>query len=109
MSESITPVRPIDIGYEPPRASGSSRVLAALGITLAGVILVGFGGCFLIGVMIQLRPQMVFGPAITGPWTATDWILHSVLYLMACACFATGAWLIFRGTAALNRVIGEKP
>ncbi len=101
--------QPLNVDYEPPRPTGSARVWAAVGITLAGVILVGFGGCFLIGVMIQLNPQMVFGPANSTPWPPQAWVFHAVLYLMAFGCFAGGAWLTFRGTAALSRVIGEKP
>ena len=109
MTEPVAPIRAVGIEYEPPRPPVGSRVMAAVGMTVAGLVIVGFGGCFLIGVMIQLNPQMVFGPAITTPWTPADWFFHAVLYLMSFACFAKGSWLVFRGTGALGRVIGEKP
>ena len=109
MSQSASPVPAVDLSYASPAVPLGPRVWAGVGVTLAGLILIGFGGCFMIGVLIQLHPEMVFGPSKTGPWSPLELLLHGILYLMALACSGSGALLVWRGTRSLFRVIGEKP
>jgi len=108
MSEPAVPVRPVDLGYALPPPSSGSRVAASLGITIAGLVILAFGGCFLIGVMIQLYPQMVFGPAITTPWELRQYVFHAVLYVMAFVSFGSGGLLTYRGVSALSQVVVSK-
>lgn len=102
---------PMDITYATPHAAPhGSRVLAGAAITGAGLVLIGFGGCFMLGVMIQLSPQLVLGQAVAPKaWGQVDWVFHFVLYALAGSCFTAGGLLAWRGVNALFRVVSEKP
>jgi hypothetical protein len=85
-----------------PRAWAGAAILAA------GVFLVGLGGCFLIGVLgiVGTVANGMNGPiappgSLTGPQVG----LMVVLYILAFACFAGAATLLFLGSRALLRIM----
>ena len=98
------PVTPLS--YSTPAVSGASRTWAAFALAFVGLVLIFLGGCFTIGIMIQLHPALSFGaPGLPVAWSDGDYILHAVLYLSSFACFASGTLLVFRGVAGLSRIL----
>lgn len=84
------------------------RVWAGTVLILAGLTLMGFGGCFLIGAMMLLRPDFV-APSLpatdmTGP---AIWLLNTC-FVVAFVCLAAGGILVFLGVRGLLRILEEK-
>jgi hypothetical protein len=83
-----------------PRASAGAAILAA------GVLLVGLGGCFLIGVMVIVDPSAGSrSPAFRPDLTTAETGLVLVLYLCTFMCFGGAATVLFFGTRAILRVM----
>lgn len=98
--ESITPLPYAH--YEPRPAS---RGWAGAAIIAGGLGLVLLGGCFLIGVLSIVRPNAFMGPLNAPPMTTTATALMWILYLLAFACFAGAALMLFAGTRSLLRIM----
>jgi hypothetical protein len=80
---------------------------AGVFIMLAGLALVGLGGCFLIGVLLMYRPGLAsFGPA--APTTAGASAFMGILYLLAFACFGGALLLVITGTRVLLAIAGVR-
>ncbi len=83
-----------------------SRLGPSVWIALIGLGLIGFGGCFLIGVMALLRPQLLAGPGATATAMTPGVIaLMIVLYGAAFACFGGAVALVLRGVKSLFAMI----
>ena len=90
---------------QPQRPPG--RLAAGVFIMLAGLALVGLGGCFLIGVLLIYKPALAaFGPAT--PITAGTNVLIGILYLLAFACFGGALLLIITATRVLLAIAGVR-
>jgi hypothetical protein len=83
----------------------AARDWAGAAIIFGGLGLVLLGGCFLIGVLSIVRPNIFMGPATAPPMTAAATMLMMILYLLAFLCFAGGAVMLVTGTRALLRII----
>ena len=103
-------VRPIDLPYATGAVAGPShaaRVWAGIAVMVGGLILIVFGGCFCIGVLIHLRPVVVspFAPPASGPtWMTRDEVFLVFLYIAATVCFIAGGLVTLRGLKALLRI-----
>ena len=93
--------------YAVPAPKPGARAWAGAAIVFGGLALVGLGGCFLIGVLAIVTPPQTFQAAPPPPttFTAGQWLLMMVLYLLAFGCFAGAATLLYIGTRALLRVM----
>jgi len=102
-----TPLAGEPIAYAsvaPPRVG--PRAWAGAAILVAGIALIGLGGCFLMGVMNIVNPSALLGnPNLQPGVSGADYFLEFVLYLLAFACFAGAATLLFVGTRGLLRVM----
>jgi hypothetical protein len=76
--------------------------LAGAAIIFGGLGLILLGGCFLIGVLLIVRPNFV-APSSTNDLTLAQVILMIFLYVMAFTCFAGAAVMLFVGTRGLLR------
>lgn len=85
-----------------------ARVFAGAAILSAGVALIFFSGCFLIGVLTLLRPG-TFMDEVPPSLNADDRTLLYALYAMSAVCFFGGIVMAGRGFSALSRVIAERP
>jgi hypothetical protein len=76
---------------------------------VSGLVLAGFAGCFLIGVLGLLRPELFLGGTVTpsGPVVLSDEerALMFTLYGLAFASFAGAVFLFVRGTRALGGLL----
>jgi hypothetical protein len=91
------PMSVVSLPYATPSARPGSPVAAGVWITLAGLMLIGLGGCFLIGVMIcSLNPNAATSPPGMG--------FIIVLYVMAFLCFIAAVWLMVLGIRKLLAV-----
>ena len=110
MSQSPMPVE--SISYAAPAPKFGPRVWASAIIAICGLGLIGIGGCFTIGILIQLYPFSVFGSnsptAPPPPWAALDYVLHVALYAMAILCFVSGGVLVWRATNTLSNIAGDR-
>ncbi len=97
MSEPQLQTSTLPIGYAVPAPRGPS-VAAGVWVAIIGLVLIFFGGCFVIGILIQVYSD---GPGMIRPWQGRDYLLHIVLYGLAGGCFAGGAVLIMRGVKSL--------
>ena len=88
-----------------PRASGAGRGWAGAAIVLGALGLILLGGCFLIGVMGIVRPQLFM--AQSAPLAMPAITLMCVLYALAFGCFAGAVLMLVVGTRALLRVMRD--
>jgi hypothetical protein len=79
------------LAYATPAPVAGSPLAAGVWITVAGLALIGLGGCFMIGVMISANIPTGFHFVI-------------VLYALAFTCFAAAAYLLFLGISKLLSV-----
>jgi hypothetical protein len=95
----------------PPRNRDVPRVWAGVVLMFAGLVLVVLGGCFLIGVMLVLNPNMLApSPAVAAAppartWEAPDVFLYVSLHVLAAACFAGAVVVLFVGSRGLLHVL----
>src|SRR5947207_10436818 len=92
------------LSYAMPVAKPPPRTWAATAILFGGLVLIGLGGCFLIGVLATVQPQVFAGPVPNTPLTFGEVAFVMLLCLISLACFAVAAVLLFLGTRALLRV-----
>jgi hypothetical protein len=98
-----------DLPRRPP--SAAPRVWAGAVMLLAGVALVVLAGCFLIGVLGLLRPELFLGPAAAGsggqpaPLSAEDYSLMLTLYVCAFASLVAAVVLLVLGIRVLRRAV----
>jgi hypothetical protein len=95
------------LGYASATERVGARVLAGAAIVFGGLGLIVIAGCFLVGVLSIVQPQVFFGPftpagASLSPAQTT---LMVVLYLMAFASAAGGVTMIVIGSRGLLRVM----
>ena len=82
-----------------------SKVWAGLAVAFVGLVLMLFGGCFFVGILIQLAPQVAFGPTSSAPaWTARMYVAHVTLYVLGIAFIGSGAYLVVQGAKGLLRI-----
>ena len=84
-------------GRSPSPWAGAAILFGGLGLILVG-------GCFLIGVLLIVRPNFV-AAASTNDLTVAQVILMIFLYLMAFVCFAGAAAMLFAGTRGLLKAL----
>ena len=80
---------------------------AGFAVAFVGLILMFFGGCFFIGILGQLTPNMGFGsPTAAAPaWSMRDYVFHVILYLLGFAFIGSGALLVIQGVKGLLRIL----
>ena len=89
-----------------PRRLGP-RVWAGVVLLLAGLVLVGLSGCFLVGALLLITGAPVWGPggpALAAAGPSGDFLLGT-LYALAFACAAGAVALFFFGARGLLRVL----
>ena len=91
--------------YSHYEARPASRGWAGAAIIFGGLGLVLMGGCFLIGVLSIVQPNVFMGPAAPPPMTPAATLLMVILYLLAFLCFAGAAVMLVSGTRALLKII----
>ena len=91
--------------YATPANRPRPPVLAGAAIVLGGLGLVVLGGCFLVGVLSLVSPGLSFSRRAPNALSGPEWVLMVVLYLLAFACFAGAASMLFLGTRGLLRVL----
>lgn len=74
------PMSVVALPYATPAPVSGSPVAAGIWITLAGLALIGLGGCFLIGVMI-CSFNIGQGPGFVGANTAFIILLYALAFL----------------------------
>ncbi len=82
----------------PSESADGSPVAAGVWVMIGGLVLVFFGGCFCIGVLLTLSDAL--GPG-SSRWERD--LLTFVLYACAAACFVAGAYVTFLG---LKKLLG---
>jgi hypothetical protein len=87
--------------YATPSASNGSPTVAGVWIMIGGLVLICFGGCFCIGVLMVIFNGMTFG-ASAAPWERT--LLMWVCYLLAAVCLVTGGYVMCLGLRKLLSV-----
>jgi len=110
MSTAITPARSAldEIGpRRPPQSprSDAARVWAGFVLVVLGVVLIGLGGGALVGVLelLRMRRQASHEAAL-----ADVVMLQNVLYVVAAACFATAAVVLFLAIRGLCRIMRQR-
>ncbi|MDP9172747.1 MAG: hypothetical protein M3O30_02635 [Planctomycetota bacterium] len=97
------PQPPLQLNYVTPVSTGQ-KVWAGAVILLGGLGLILLGGCFLIGVMVEIEPGIV-GHTAAAPRSTAAVVLLGVLYLLAFLSFAGAALMILLGLKHLFRVL----
>src|SRR5262249_15006138 len=87
---------------------GGSRVLAGGLLLLAGLGLVGLGGCFLMGALALVTDNFNPSPPPLLPSSDAAFLL-TVLYTLAGTCFGVAAVLLLIGVVGLVRVLWSRP
>lgn len=103
MTDTYTHDQPLPYAAAPVYMRAPSP-WAGAAIILGGLGLILLGGCFLIGVLLIVRPNFVT-PSSTNDVTVAQVILMIFLYLLAFACFAGAAAMLFLGTRGLLRTL----
>ncbi|MDB5173360.1 MAG: hypothetical protein JWO87_1150 [Phycisphaerales bacterium] len=89
------------IPYATPAPRTASRLWAGVFIAFAGLCLILLGGCFLIGVLIMVHPELTFGGRNPPPATLAHYVLLAILYLLGFLCFGAAAAVLIRGLKVL--------
>ncbi len=96
----------------PAKSKGPAltRVGAGIALLLAGLGLVVLGGCFLIGAMVLVRPELLNPGAATPAGLAPEGAsLLVVLYVVAAVCLLGAVVVIGLAVGGLLRLLLEKP
>ena len=94
------------IPYASPVPKSGPRVWAGVVITFAGLCLIFLGGCFLIGVLLLVNPQLALsGAAAPPPTTVGSFTLMATLYLLAFGCFAGAVAVLLAGLKSLFAIM----
>ncbi|MDB5333245.1 MAG: hypothetical protein JWP03_4396 [Phycisphaerales bacterium] len=93
------------IPYASPMPRSASRVWAGVFIAFAGLCLIVLGGCFLIGVLLLVHPQLAFNGTSPAPATVGGFALMAVLYLLAFCCFAGAVAVLIAGLKTLFAIV----
>jgi hypothetical protein len=91
----------------------ASRVWAGAVLLLAGLGLVVLGGCFVIGILLDVNSSVAAPTGAAAPpprtWEALDYYVFVCLHVLALACFAGAALLFVVGARGLLHVLyGER-
>jgi hypothetical protein len=79
-------------------------------MVLGGLGLIGLGGCFSIGALFLVRPELAMQAGETAPPLSPEGLsLLNALYFTASACFLGAVILLFMGSWGLLKVIWERP
>ena len=89
------------IPYATMRSPRFSGAFPAVALLFAGLVLIGLGGCFLIGV-IDVSDRLSRMPRSLTPIALS--LLPWVLYLLAFGCFAASVWMLVTGVRWLYRI-----
>lgn len=94
--------------YHPP-VGRVPRVWAGAVLVLAGVALVGLGGCFLLGALLSVRPELVAPVSPAGPPLpeGVD-LLYRLLVTAGVVCLAGAVVTLFLGVRGLVRVLESR-
>ena len=83
----------------PSGSAGGSPVAAGVWVMIGGLVLIFFGGCFCIGVLLTV--SNAYGPA--GPRWERD-LLMFALYASAIVCLVAGGYVMYLGLRKLLAV-----
>lgn len=92
--DAIAYATPVIEGRRPSVMAGAALLTGGLGLVL-------LGGCFLIGVLLNIQRTTV----MQTKFATADVILMTVLYLAAFGCFIGATILIIRGGHGLIRLL----
>ncbi len=95
------------LAYASPMAGGGSPVVAGVWVMVGGLVLIFFGGCFCIGVLMLTSNAFnagFGGPPPPRPLTWEQEGLMLVLYAAAFACLGCGGWVGWLGLRKLLAV-----
>jgi hypothetical protein len=85
--------------------SPAPRVWAGAVLLLSALVCLGLGGCFLIGVLSLLRPELFIGGVKPASLSPEEQTLLVTLYAFAFACFLAALILFCLGLRGLWRVL----
>src|SRR5262249_13333259 len=103
---SIT-TNPLPETWARPGPSYGVRVWAGAALVAGALMLVALGGCFLVGAMVLVRPELV-GPAIHASSLSSESVfLLTILYILAFVCFVGALLLIVLGVRGLIRILQD--
>jgi hypothetical protein len=89
-----------------PTSTCGVRVWAGAALLAGALVLVILGGCFLVGALILVRPEVVQPAAVEpSPLSPEGSFLLRTLYLLAVACFLGALLLFFQGARGLIRIL----
>jgi hypothetical protein len=97
------------LGYAPAGTARRHSVLAGAVVAITGVGLLVVGGCFLMGVLAIVSPQVIFPAATRVALSPGEISLICVLYLAAFVAFAGGGTLVVLAARRLLRILHEAP
>lgn len=101
MSETAIP-NSASIPYATPAQESRPRTAPAVWIARIGLALIGFGGCFCVGIMETFIPHGGFGAPLSPPVMTPGLIVFLVtLYAAAFCCFGGAVFLIQKGARLL--------
>lgn len=106
MSESA-PIPPIT--YEDHAKTYRARIFGGTAMLFAGVALIFFSGCFLIGNLVLIGRTWNSDDDTYGNLDESARTLMTVLYSMSVICFVAGAAMTGKGFIALSRTLAERP
>src|SRR5450755_3651113 len=94
----------------PRRGTHAPRVWAGAILLMAGLALIGLGGCFMIGAVVIANPAFFDpspppGPPPAATWEPVNVFLFSALNVLALACFGSAAVLFVVGFLGLYRLL----
>jgi hypothetical protein len=96
------------ISYEDHAKTYRARIFGGAAILFAGVALILFSGCFLIGILVLIdRSWESYDGTLALDDSAAS--LMTVLYVLSGFCFVAGAILVGKGFISLSRTLGERP
>jgi hypothetical protein len=96
-----------EVRIEPTPTYGV-RVWAGAALLAGALGLVILGGCFLVGALILVRPEVIEPAIQTSPLSPEGNFLLMVLYLLAVMCFLGALLLFCQGARGLIRILLDK-
>jgi len=83
------------------------RLAAAVWIAIIGLALIGLGGCFMIGIMMVIRPNAFTGTTTAALMTPCEATFLIALSVAAMGCFIGAVVLLLRGVKSLFGLIDK--
>ncbi|HET6248238.1 MAG TPA: hypothetical protein VFE47_11115 [Tepidisphaeraceae bacterium] len=89
------------LSYATPSPRPAARLAPAVWIAIVGLALIGFGGCFLIGIMMNVSSGFIPGNNPPASMTPRLVIFLIVMYAATLGCFGGALLLVGKGVRAL--------